>query len=62
MEQEHFDPEFQRIYDQFVSKEKAEASRVYAEIEPELKLPVRHIRWWYPVAAAVLMLVAALCF
>ncbi|MFH0761369.1 MAG: hypothetical protein V2A67_07685 [Bacteroidota bacterium] len=56
MEQEHFDPEFQRIYDQYIRKEKEEAANVYSEMLPELKLPARRIRWWYPVAAAVLIL------
>jgi len=57
MEQEHFDPEFKRIYDQYIRKEKEEAAKVYSEIMPELKLPAKSIRWWYPVAAAILVLV-----
>lgn len=58
MEQEHFDPEFQRIYDQYIRAEQKDAARAYSEMEMDLKLPAKRIRWWYPVAAAVLILVA----
>lgn len=58
MEQEHFDPDFQRIYDRYICAEQEDAARVYAEVEEDLKLPARRIRWWYPVAAAVLVLAA----
>ncbi|TSA32595.1 MAG: hypothetical protein D4R64_15765 [Porphyromonadaceae bacterium] len=59
MEQEHFDPDFKELYDRYIREEQEEARKIYNEIAPELTLPARHIRrWWYPVAAAVLILTA----
>lgn len=59
MEQEHFDPEFKAAYDQYILEEEEEAGKIYAKMAPELKIPVRRIhRWWYPAAAALLILVA----
>jgi len=57
MEQEHFDPEFQEIYDQYIRKEEEDSDKIYREIEAEITLPVRPVRrWWYPAAAAVLLI------
>ena len=57
MEQEHFDPEFKEIYDQYIRAEKAEAMKLYEEIATEIRLPQRRIqRWWYPAAAGALIL------
>jgi len=59
MEQEHFDPDFQEIYERYIRKEKEENDKVYREIAPELRFPVRRIRhWWYLAAATVLILIA----
>ncbi len=57
MEQEHFDPEFKELYDKYIREEKEEALKIYNEIAPQLTLPVKRIRrWWYPAAAAVLLI------
>ena len=58
MEREHFDPGFQRIYDEYVRSERAEADKAYAEVAPSIVLPVRRFRWVYPAAAAILLLFA----
>jgi len=58
MEQEQFDPDFREIYAGYIRKEREVSDKVYREIAPVLRLPVRRIRrWWYPVAAAVLILI-----
>ena len=58
MEQEHFDPDFKELYDQYIKAEKAEALKLFEEIATDIKLPQRRItRWWY-TAAAVLILAA----
>jgi len=59
MEQERFDPDFKEDYYKYIQTEQEEAREIYNEIAPALSLPVRHIRrWWYPAAAAVLILIA----
>jgi hypothetical protein len=59
MEQEHFDPEFQQLYNRYIREEKEESLKIYNEIAPEITLPVRRIRrWFYPAAAAILILAA----
>jgi hypothetical protein len=58
MEQEHFDPEFQEIYKQYIRKEEEESTQIYLEMAAEISLPVKRInRWWVPAAAAVLLIV-----
>jgi hypothetical protein len=60
MEQEHVDPDFREIYDEYIRNEKDESEKIYLEIAPELTLPARRInRWWIPAAAAALLLVFA---
>ena len=60
MEQEHFDPDFKEVYDQYIRKEKEESEKIYREIAQELTLPVRKLRrWWIPSAAAVLLILVA---
>ena len=57
MEQEHFDPDFKKLYDQYIREEQEKSQKIYDEIAPEIMLPVRRItRWWYPAAAAVLLI------
>ncbi|MFA6126725.1 MAG: hypothetical protein WC699_05430 [Bacteroidales bacterium] len=57
MEQEHFDPDFQEIYEQYIRTEKEESSEIYRDMAAEISLPKRHIRrWWIPAAAAVFLM------
>lgn len=57
MEQEQFDPDFREIYAGYIRKEREVSDKIYREIAPVLRLPVRRIRrWWVPAAAAVLLL------
>jgi hypothetical protein len=59
MEQEQFDSDFRDIYNVYIRKEKEESDKIYREIAPDLSLPERRIRrWWYPAAAAILILIA----
>ncbi|MCX6225148.1 MAG: hypothetical protein NTV01_10450 [Bacteroidia bacterium] len=59
MKQEHFDPDFQETYNQYIRKEEEDSEKIYREIAAEIKLPVRRIRrWWYPAAAILLILIA----
>jgi len=59
MEQEPFDSDFRDIYNVYIRKEKEESDKIYREIAPALNLPERRIRrWWYPAAAAILILIA----
>lgn len=57
MEQEHFDPDFQEVYNRYILHEKDESRKLYDEIAPEIKLPDRRIpHWWVPAAAAALLI------
>lgn len=59
MEQEQFDSDFQDIYNEYIRKEREESDKIYCEIAPVMRLPERRIRrWWYPAAAAILILIA----
>ncbi len=59
MEHEHIDPDFKELYDQYIRAEKAESLKIYEEIASEIELPHKRInRWWYPAAAAILILFA----
>ncbi len=60
MEQERFDPDFKEIYAQYIREEEDESEKIYREMAPELKLPVRKMRqWWIPSVAAVLLILVA---
>jgi hypothetical protein len=60
MEQERFDPDFKEIYNQYIREEEEESEKIYREMAPELKLPVRKMRrWWIPSVAAVLLILVA---
>ena len=57
MGQEHFDPEFQELYNRYIRDEEAEAEAAYREMSREITLPARkQRRWWIPAAAAILIL------
>ena len=59
MEQEHFDPDFQEIYNGYIRQEEEESDKIFREIAPRLTLPARRIQgWWYAAAAVVLIILS----